>query len=176
MTGSIWSRQLVSYHFNQHGGDVVFAPAVVGELNQVLDDLRAFLDVADGCQFAVAKIAVQSIGTQQVSVARAEVDETGIDLDVLPIADRAGNDIAMRRAPGLLWGNQSLLEFPTNEGVVFGQLYGFIVANLIDAAVSNLSGDCILAERKHRADGGSHAALGAIEFSHGEDHVGGGLD
>ena len=51
----------------------------------------------DHRDLVVAQVAVQTVGAEQEAVARSGAHEPGVDLDVVAVADRARDHVAVRR-------------------------------------------------------------------------------
>ena len=126
----------------------------------------------DGADVELAQVAVEAVAAEEETVAREELHEARVDLDVVAVADGARDHVSMRRLLRLLGGDEALLQLPRDEGVILGQLLHLGAADAVDAAVAHLRGDGVLAEDQHGADGGAHPALAAVHLGHREDHVG----
>lgn len=119
---------------------------------------------------------MEAVAAEQEAVALLDVEDARVDLDVVPVAHRARDDVAVGRLVRLLRRDEPLPELPRDEGVVLGHLRRRLPTHQVDAAVADLAEDGVLAQHEHRADGGSHARLVLVELGHGEDHVGRRLD
>src|SRR5689334_22639686 len=102
---------------------------------------------------------MQAVATEEVDVARAEIPDAGVDLDIVAATDRPGDHVALAADASFFGGDESLFDLPGDQGVVLGQLEGLAVPDPVDAAVADLGQDQRLAEAHHRADGGAHAGL-----------------
>ena len=65
---------------------------------------------------------MQAVGAEQEAIARRERDEPGVDLDVIAVADRARDHVAVRRSARFFGRDEPLLELPGDERVVLGDL------------------------------------------------------
>ena len=82
--------------FDEDGGDVVFAAALVGDLDEPLRRPLRRRDTTTDRDLFVTQVAVQAVGAEQESVPRRERSPAGVDLDVIAVAHRARDHVAMR--------------------------------------------------------------------------------
>ena len=89
---------LLSEHFDDDGGDVVLAAALVRERDRRLGALLELAVAAQLGDLVVAReVAVQAVAAQQEAIADRDVDVGGVDLDVVLVADRARDDVLAAR-------------------------------------------------------------------------------
>src|SRR5579859_5160730 len=97
--------------------DVVLAAALVREVDEAPDgDVAAEPD--DPGDVVVAQVSVKAVAAEQEARGGREGDASGVDLDVLAIADGARDDVPVGRPSGLLRGDEPLFELPGDERVV----------------------------------------------------------
>ena len=86
----------------------------------------------------IAQVAVKAVAAEKGADPGRELDAPRIDLDVFAVADRARDDISMRRFRGLLRRNEPLLQLPRDERMVFGELLDAPPDDPINSAVAHL--------------------------------------
>ncbi len=164
-----------SVDLDEDGGDVVLATAIVRKVDELAHgDLLTRGD--DRTHVLVLEVAMEAVAAEKEAVALVQLHKTRVDLDVVAIADRPSDDVAVGRTLRLLRSDEPLLDLPRDQRVIFGKLFDCAAASTIDAAVTDLGGDREVAQDEQGAHGRAHAALAAVHLRHGENHVGGCLN
>jgi hypothetical protein len=102
------SREGRLVDLDQNRGDIVLAAAGIRELDEALHGaVRSELD--DRSDVARLKVAVQAVAAEEEAIPRAKRDDRGIDLNIVAVADRPCDDVAVRRLLRLLGGDEPLL-------------------------------------------------------------------
>ena len=143
------------------GGDVVLAAALVGSVDQRLAGrirVRIAEAPAEALQI-VLEVAAQAVRAEQEAIARGQIEDQRVGLDVLVHADRARDGVLLRELLDLLARHLLALDELVVDRVIFGELLEQAVAQHVDAAVTDVDDERLRADHEQADQGRAHAAL-----------------
>jgi len=163
---------------NDHSG-IVEATAEIGEVDQESGGFGGSEVTEDHADFGVGHMIGDAVGTEHVDIAGFDGEGTfDIDLDECVGSEAAGDDVAGMEELDVFRGGASEPDHFPLEAVVEGELLDESVADSIESAVADVSGDGAGFGEAEGGAGGAHAFKFAVlaasivdGFVGGEDSV-----
>ena len=167
----------IGHRAQQDRGDVVFAAAAVGGVDQHIVDLLCLcIRKHLGEVVGVVVVAVQAIAAEQEGVAGDDVEGEGVDLDILLDTDGAGDDVGVRRRTRLLAGHLAAFDHLARVAVVFAELVDLAGTHHVQARVADVAHHALAADDEHHHQRRSHPGFAVIGGRHHENLGARGVD
>ncbi len=148
--------------FDEDRGDVVFAAAIVGEIDQRFRRGVAVVREERGELFRVVRVAGETVRAETEAIAGENLDDERVDLDALVHADGARDRVLLSDLFDLLARELAALDELVEDGVILGDLLHVAAAHHVDAAVADVRDEALLADDDERRQRRAHAALGRV--------------